>query len=177
MYNFICFIPIFTGGRRGVVSVGHVLQFVTGSSEEPLLGFRIKPTIYFVESSTTGFLPTANTCSNRLNLSLPSPGNPLPDDTTLFELFDYAFLNTYFGMVWRICVCPLWEHRRCDSSASIVFIPRLIYKMYIQNYDDKVVLSKQVTVMLQTNTHWWYDCQSYMYIWVAKKVPEMSKQC
>lgn len=52
-------------GRRGAVSLHHVLSFATGASEEPLLGFEPSPVIQFVlvrEDLT--FLPTDNTCGN-----------------------------------------------------------------------------------------------------------------
>ena len=55
-------------GQRGEITLGHILQFVTGSDEEPLLGFRVAPSIEFVEATSHGtsphtecpFLPTAN---------------------------------------------------------------------------------------------------------------------
>ena len=58
--------------QRGSVTLGHILQFVTGTDEEPPLGFGIAPHIEFVEKESTGtkcpFLPTANTCANTLYL-------------------------------------------------------------------------------------------------------------
>ena len=52
--------------------MGHILQFVTGTDEEPPLGFGIAPHIEFVEKAREGtnypFLPTANTCGNTLYL-------------------------------------------------------------------------------------------------------------
>lgn len=60
----------------------HILEFATGASEEPVLGFGMDPSIQFVlpfttnvqdstvqeEVSTTraGFTPTAHTCANIL---------------------------------------------------------------------------------------------------------------
>lgn len=72
-----------------------VLKFVTGVETEPPLGFGIPPSVIFVNN--VSLLPTANTCSNRLTLAVP-PDNILPDDETLFKLYDYAFCNSYFGL-------------------------------------------------------------------------------
>lgn len=85
-----------TGGRRGAVNLGSVLKFVTGSEEEPVLGFQIAPSIHFHEG--VSFLPTANTCTNRMNLTLPSGSIEMPPKDELFFLFDYAFSNTFFGL-------------------------------------------------------------------------------
>ena len=57
-------------GQRGAITLGHILQFITGSDEEPLLAFRVAPSIEFVEATSHGtnphtecpFLPTA-TCA------------------------------------------------------------------------------------------------------------------
>jgi hypothetical protein len=76
-----------------------ILQFVTGADEEPLLGFKIQPTIEFPEVMSS-FIPTANTCINSLQLPRPKPGIILnfPSDEKLFELYDYAFLNHFYGL-------------------------------------------------------------------------------
>ena len=59
-------------GQRGSVTLGHIPRFVTGTDEEPPLGFGIAPHIEVVEKESTGtkcpFLPTANTCANTLYL-------------------------------------------------------------------------------------------------------------
>ena len=86
------------GGRRPGVGLGHVLQFATGSDEEPPLGFKLHPSLNFFEVETS-FIPVANTCSNSLNLPHGSQSASLPEQSRLFELFDYAFLNTFFGNV------------------------------------------------------------------------------
>ena len=64
--------------------------------EEPTLGFAMTPSIKFHEF-TKPFLPTANTCINVLTLPYGSITIPLPCDEKLFEMFDEAFLNAYFG--------------------------------------------------------------------------------
>ena len=57
----------------------HILEFATGASEEPVLGFGMDPSIQFVLPFTTtvqegvsttraGFPPTAHTCANILGL-------------------------------------------------------------------------------------------------------------
>ncbi|XP_052249529.1 uncharacterized protein LOC127857163 [Dreissena polymorpha] len=84
------------GGRRQPVTLGKVLKFVTGTEEEPVLGFSLKPSIHFSENQP--FLPSANTCINRLNLTIPSETAAIPNDTELFNLYDYAFSNDYFGL-------------------------------------------------------------------------------
>lgn len=38
---------IILGGRRGQVTLGHILKFATGSEDEPVLGFTITPTVTF----------------------------------------------------------------------------------------------------------------------------------
>ena len=85
-----------SGGRRGDVTLNKVLKFTTGAEEEPVLGFVMNPSIQFVKSIS--FLPTANTCINRLNLSTPDADMAMPTDDVLFNLFDYAFLNAFFGL-------------------------------------------------------------------------------
>lgn len=68
-----------------------ILMFITGSQHEPLLGFKIQPTIKFAE--LPGNLPTANTCINCLTI----PCTSTVDKEKMFENFDLAFTNTYFG--------------------------------------------------------------------------------
>jgi hypothetical protein len=77
------------------MDLGMILQFVTGVNAEPPLGFGIRPSISFIIDDT--FVPRANTCTNKLTLPIPAEGN-LPDDETLFKLYDYAFCNSYFGL-------------------------------------------------------------------------------
>ena len=53
-------------GRRGAITLGNILQFVTGLDEEPPLGFELQPSIQFVSAAEElkwSFVPTANTCS------------------------------------------------------------------------------------------------------------------
>lgn len=88
------------GGKRGNVSLEHILQFVSGTDEEPPLGFHTKPSIVFssaVASSAWSFLPTSNTCANVLHLPCPTNEVPLPNEEKLFEVYDMAFSNAYFG--------------------------------------------------------------------------------
>lgn len=92
-------LAFFTGGRREFISLQNVLQFATGSTEEPVLGFTLHPSIEFVEvKQGSSFLPTANTCINTMQLPRPSLLIDLPPTEELFKLYDYAFLNTYFGL-------------------------------------------------------------------------------
>lgn len=87
-----------TGGQRGNVTLTHILRFATGAEEEPILGFAIQPSIAFVEAELS-FLPTANTCINRLKLPRATASTSLPPPEALFEMYDYAFANTYFGSI------------------------------------------------------------------------------
>lgn len=87
-----------SGGRRPGLTLSNLMEFVTGASEEPVLGFTLQPSIEFVEVGIS-FLPTANTCSNSMMLPRPSSELEIPADDKLFDLYDYAFLNTYYGLV------------------------------------------------------------------------------
>lgn len=92
-------VNFFSGGRRGSVSLYHILQFATGTPEEPILGFTLQPSIHFCEvKSSSGFIPTANTCINNMKLPRPSYEMELPSEEELFALYDYAFLNTFYGL-------------------------------------------------------------------------------
>ncbi|KAK3107706.1 hypothetical protein FSP39_020477 [Pinctada imbricata] len=85
-----------TGGQRGALSLESILLFTTGSTSEPLLGFQLAPSIEFAECQS--FLPIANMCVNRLILPRPSAFATLPGEAILYELYDYAFSNTFFGI-------------------------------------------------------------------------------
>ena len=88
------------GVRRGAVSLGHILKFVTGTDEEPVLGFALHPSITFVKAeSESKMIPTASSCINQLRLPRPSVGLKLLEESKLFSLYDYAFTNDYFGQV------------------------------------------------------------------------------
>ncbi|XP_057312418.1 uncharacterized protein LOC130653938 [Hydractinia symbiolongicarpus] len=88
------------GGKRSGVSLPDVLRFVTGSEEEPLLGFALAPSIKFVPVMEEGrFLPTSNTCINQLQLPMESNAISLPDENALFGLYDLAFSSRFFGQI------------------------------------------------------------------------------
>ena len=99
---FYKYVKEVASGRRVTGSttrtLNHVLQFVCGADEEPALGFSISPQIRFVSSSGS-FLPTSNTCTNTLHLPSPNSTVSLPSDDILFNLYDYAFGSTYFGII------------------------------------------------------------------------------
>ena len=63
-----------------------------------MLGFVLHPSVRFVEVTST-FIPTANTCINCLNLPHPSFDIPLLSEDKLFNLYDFAFSNAFFGRV------------------------------------------------------------------------------
>ncbi|KAJ8309731.1 hypothetical protein KUTeg_011596 [Tegillarca granosa] len=94
---FLRYLREVASGRRENISVGKILQFVTGAEEEPVVGFTMKPTIQFVEKDDS-FIPTANTCINCLRLPRPSSTILLPEDLELFRMYDYAFANSYYGL-------------------------------------------------------------------------------
>ena len=88
------------GGHRSGISLNNILQFATCDEEVPLLGYEngVKPSATFHEvAENKSFIPTANTCCCRLLLPTPSLEIALPDEETLFQLYDMAFLNAYFG--------------------------------------------------------------------------------
>lgn len=99
---FIRYVKEVAAGRRVsgslTLNLGHILQFVCGTDEEPILGFVRSPEINFIECCDA-FLPTANTCVNILNLPFPSHSKSLPTDEVLFLLYDHAFGNSYFGVI------------------------------------------------------------------------------
>jgi hypothetical protein len=88
-------------GRRAAITLGHILQFTTGVDEEPFLGFALPPCIHFNISTSTSkwsFIPTANTCTQTLYLPTGSHRCPLPVEEELFDIYDNAFSNVYFGL-------------------------------------------------------------------------------
>ena len=88
------------GGKRGNITLEHILQFVSGTDQEPPLGFFTKPSIVFPSSTTSSawsFIPTSNTCANVLHLPCPTNEIKLPAEEKLFEVYDMAFCNAYFG--------------------------------------------------------------------------------
>lgn len=75
-----------------------MFRFCTGTDEEPILGFSLHPSLVFAEVLPEyAFIPTANTCINRMTLPRASLSMPLPQPDHLFNLYDYAFANSYFG--------------------------------------------------------------------------------
>ena len=89
------------GGKRGSITLGCILQFATGLDEEPPLGFELQSCIQFVaapQNNKWSFIPTANTCSATLFLPKGSYDLPLPTEKELFEVYDFAFSNSYFGL-------------------------------------------------------------------------------
>eukprot|EP00112_Aurelia_sp_Birch-Aquarium-sp1_P024933 Seg8065.2 transcript_id=Seg8065.2/GoldUCD/mRNA.D3Y31 product="hypothetical protein" protein_id=Seg8065.2/GoldUCD/D3Y31 len=100
-------------GRR-VTTIDGILSFVTGASEEPILGFGCQPSIVFTEATFShmplsdgqeepksqpnpDFFPKSSTCSNTLYLPRSTLHIDLLPDEILFNVYDYAFCNTYFG--------------------------------------------------------------------------------
>ena len=50
-------------GRRGAITLAHILMFATCVDEEPTLGFKVQPSINFTEATgNDNFITTANTC-------------------------------------------------------------------------------------------------------------------
>ena len=89
-------------GRRESITLNHILQFVTGTDEEPPLGFNISPKIEFTTAQSDhvwAFLPMANTCCSTLHLprSVSHHQIHLPNEKELFEIYDCAFSSAFFG--------------------------------------------------------------------------------
>jgi len=96
---FVKYLREAASGRRKDVTLEKVLIFTTGVDEEPVLGFELHPSLVFVDEDENRFLPTSSTCINQLKLPVGSSSNELPSEEALFELYDFAFLNTHFGLV------------------------------------------------------------------------------
>lgn len=147
---FVRYVREVASGRRSYGSrkleLCPILEFVTGASEEPVLGFGMNPSIEFdipiitrgqdsipqetsimearsvevssdqepdlqqesATDSTTqkeepmvhaGFTPTAHTCSNMLSLPRPTHQIQLPPLQKLFDIYDLAFSQPFFGKV------------------------------------------------------------------------------
>ena len=96
IFFFSPFFFIISGGYRGTIALADILRFATGAENEPILGFAIQPSIAFVEAMN-GFVPTANTCVNLLQLPRPTANLPLPAPEVLFNMYDFAFANAFFG--------------------------------------------------------------------------------
>lgn len=47
-------------GQRGSITLGHILQYITGTDKEPPLGFGVVPCIEFVEATSHGTNPHTN---------------------------------------------------------------------------------------------------------------------
>lgn len=112
----------FSAGRRGTLNLESILEFVTGIDQEPLLGFEIEPSIIFTECIES-FLPMANTCICRMTLPREAQFITLSEDLLLFEVYDLAFSNNYYGLKW-CCVCLI-------NTASIAL---LWYVWYFQHW-------------------------------------------
>lgn len=85
------------GGRRGNITFTKILIFATSIDEEPALGFRIPPSINFPDVQES-YLPTANTCINQMNIPKATLLIELPKDDILFNLYDLAFANSFYGL-------------------------------------------------------------------------------
>ena len=82
------------------ISLEHVLRFVTGSEREPLLGFMLNLSIKFVDIAVSkSFLHTSNTCTNIMRLPRGNTVSQLPNEQNLFNIYDIAFANSYFGQI------------------------------------------------------------------------------
>lgn len=82
--SFDIYLILFSAGRSGSLTLSRILVFVTSAYEEPLLGFKIQPSTVFCKV-TKGFLPTANTSVNSLNLPKPNSTIKLPETVDLLQ--------------------------------------------------------------------------------------------
>ncbi len=113
------------GGRRGNLTLANVLEFGSATDQQPMLGFVIQPSLNFVEVQET-FLPTANTCTNTINLTRPTRDVPIPELTKLFDMHNYAFSNTYFGSMW----VQRSYFFQCLCSHSLMLIVGLLWELH-----------------------------------------------
>lgn len=79
------------------IELGTILQFVTGATEEPVLGFCIAPSLQFVIPIDSSFYPTSQTCANLLMLPRGTQNEILPEEKKLFEIYDMSFGQNFFG--------------------------------------------------------------------------------
>ena len=77
--------------------LGSIIRFVTGTERKPPLGFNLEASLFFIKTNEKNFLPSSNTCMNRLSLPRATAEYILPDEKTFFHLCDFAFVNQYFG--------------------------------------------------------------------------------
>lgn len=117
---FVRYIREVASGRRScgekTLDLSNILEFVTGASHEPALGFVMPPVISFVipneitkvanqvqtsqEIDVKGnFTPTAHTCGNILSIPRPTQQLSLPSTERLFSLYDLTFSQDYFGKI------------------------------------------------------------------------------
>ena len=100
------------------ITLNHILQFTTGASEEPILGFTQEPKLKFVipkeeeiedihanqdgqsrlHITVPSFLPSAHTCINVLNLPRATHTYAMPDAELLYSVYDLCFGQDYFGI-------------------------------------------------------------------------------
>ena len=112
---FVKYLREVAAGRRSsgdvTLSLNHILHLVTGASEEPVLGFHLKPSIKFVLpkeyqvqvvnadasepsfKTAVAFTPSSHTCIHVLNLPRPTHSHALLDNKELFELYDLCSLT------------------------------------------------------------------------------------
>ena len=90
---------LISAGRRGSLTLSSNLRFVTSTDEEPFLGFKTDPFRRFHEEQDS-YLPTASTWVNSLTVPCPNHINKLPKAKELFELYEYAFANTFYELQW-----------------------------------------------------------------------------
>jgi len=90
---------VFGGNRKGVngkITPEDILEFATGSRYEPVLGFKMKPTITFRPHEH--WMPTASTCANQMYLPIPPDSTTrYPAESRLMALMDTAFSTKLFG--------------------------------------------------------------------------------
>ena len=107
---FVKYVREVAAGRRTCgqkkLDLGSILKFVSGATEEPLLGFTIKPKITFVlpkentvdNRKRANFAPSSHTCSNELILPRPTMVWKLPNAEILYNIYDLAFSSDFFGL-------------------------------------------------------------------------------
>ena len=84
-------------GNEVSITIGDVLQFITGASSVPAEGFDVKPSVEFQHEQATARFPSANTFTCTLHLPV---SRGLMDETGAADIFFEAIIGSrMFGNV------------------------------------------------------------------------------
>ena len=103
---------LITVDRRGKLTLGSILRFVTGTEKEPLLGFKLHPSLFSIKIEEKNCLPSGNICISRLNFLRATSEYNLPDEKT-------SFICLYF------CRPILWSAVNFYELLAIIVVNRM----------------------------------------------------